>query len=93
MVKEIECIIHGRVQAVTFRAFAKVHADKFGIVGTAENMPDGSVRIVAQGDEKSLETFVEELRKGPEPARVTDIDVTERNERGQYPSFSIIYMM
>ena len=39
-IKQIECVIIGRVQLVMFRDFARRKARKLGIAGTVENLPD-----------------------------------------------------
>jgi len=59
MIKEIECTITGKVQMVMFRDFIQRKARALNISGTVENGEDGSVRVVAQGDEKSLQTFID----------------------------------
>ena len=89
--KEIECIVTGRVQAVSFRAYAKYAADRLGIVGTVENMDDGSVRAVAQGTVNALNEFIEQLRTASDPARIDDVAVTERKTLGTYDGFVIVY--
>lgn len=91
MVKEVECIVTGRVQVVMFRDFTKRNADKLGIVGTVENLDDGSVRAVLQGEEKAVEKLVEKLHKGPPLAHVTGVTVTEKEALGDHDGFTIIY--
>ena len=51
MEKRLECQVFGRVQLVMFRDFVTRKARARGIVGTVKNNPDGSVSVVAQGDE------------------------------------------
>lgn len=89
--KEIECIVTGRVQAVSFRAYAKLAADRLGIAGMVENMDDGSVRVVAQGSMDALNELVLALQTASEPARVDEVRVTEKETLGSYDGFTIIY--
>jgi acylphosphatase len=37
-----------------FRGFVKTLADSFEIKGYAENLPDGRVQIVCEGEEESI---------------------------------------
>jgi len=57
MQKGIKAIITGKVQMVMFRDFVKNNANNFGLYGAVENLNNGSVRVIAQGDEEKLEDF------------------------------------
>ena len=90
MPKEIKAIIRGRVQLVMYRDFAQRKAKSLGIAGIAQNLPNGSVRIIAQGEERNLKKFIGELRKGPVLARVDDVDVIWRDATQKFESFNIV---
>jgi len=75
--KGLEIRIFGRVQGVSFRFFTKRKAIKYNIRGYVMNLPDGSVKTVAVGDEKNLDKFISELRIGPALARVDKIEINE----------------
>ena len=49
----------GRVQGVGYRDRVLRAAEAQGIVGSVRNAEDGSVEIVAQGEEGALKRFVE----------------------------------
>ncbi len=68
--KEVECVFRGKVQQVGFRRFAQKHAEKMGLVGYAENEEDGSLTVVAQGEEADLLLFIDLLKKGPYFSRI-----------------------
>lgn len=85
----IECIITGRVQGVFFRDFAKENADTLGIVGEVKNQKNGSVLLLAEGEKIALETFIVRLSKGPEAARVSNVEVEWKEAENQYNFFSI----
>lgn len=87
---EIKCRIEGRVQGVFYRDFAKRLADGLHIVGTVENMGDGSVEVIAQGHPNALKEFVEHLRVGTEYAKVDKVQVTERPMHEAYTNFSVV---
>ena len=73
--KEIECIVRGKVQGVLFRKFAQERARRLDIVGFIQNLDDGDVEVVAQGEEEQLLEFIEHLKKGPVFAKVEKVDV------------------
>lgn len=68
-----EFFIKGRVQGVGFRWWTRRTADALGVVGTVENLPDGSVRVAARADEATMRVFADKLREGPGMAQVTEI--------------------
>lgn len=63
----------GRVQGVFFRASAREQALARGLTGWARNLPDGSVEVVACGEEAGLKALHGWLRAGPPRARVTAV--------------------
>ena len=76
MERRIVALVSGRVQGVGYRAFAKRKAEELGLSGYAENLPDGRVEVVAEGEEEDLKLFIEFLKRGPRLARVEEVDVT-----------------
>ena len=50
-------VYEGRVQGVGFRATTRSIADGLGVGGRVRNEPDGTVRLVASGDESTLGEF------------------------------------
>ncbi|KAF7845861.1 hypothetical protein BT93_L0290 [Corymbia citriodora subsp. variegata] len=68
------------------RSFTVKQAQSLGITGKVQNASDGTVTGEAQGDESSLEQFVQHLHKGPSAASVSKVDVkdvqTKDGERG-----------
>ncbi|MDZ7703717.1 MAG: acylphosphatase [Trueperaceae bacterium] len=72
----LTALLSGRVQGVGFRAFIQRHALDMSLRGYAENLDDGRVEVVAEGDRDELERLLEKLRQGPAHAVVRDIDVS-----------------
>lgn len=91
MRKRLECQISGRVQMVMFRDFATREARSLGIKGTVKNNPDGTVSIIAEGDEVVLHAFLELLGKGPIFARVDKVTGELSEPLGGYKNFDILY--
>lgn len=70
-------IIEGRVQGVWYRGAMCIEAEALGITGWVRNRVDGTVEAMIQGAPKAVEAMIEWAWRGPERARVTDIEVTE----------------
>ncbi|MDD2753228.1 MAG: acylphosphatase [Candidatus Portnoybacteria bacterium] len=88
--KEIECIITGRVQLVMFRDFATRRGRRLHLAGTVQNLPDGSVLVVAQGTEDKLAKFIELLKKGPILSEVEKVQVAWREPGAALADFKIL---
>lgn len=67
--------IHGNVQGVGFRWFARRVAREDGLTGYAVNLPDGTVEVVAEGPCQACERFVDTLRGRGAPGRVDRVTV------------------
>jgi acylphosphatase len=66
-------VIRGRVQGVGFRWFVMREAERLKLGGYVTNLPDGSVEVVSEGPEASLEMLEQHLRRGPSHAQVDDV--------------------
>lgn len=71
----LTALISGRVQGVGFRAFIRRQALDRDLTGYAENLADGRVEVVAEGDKTDLEDLLVKLRNGPAHADVSDLEV------------------
>jgi acylphosphatase len=67
------CVVCGRVQGVYYRASAQQRALLAGIVGHAHNLADGTVEVLAYGDEPAVAAFIAWLWEGPSAAKVTEV--------------------
>ncbi|MEM9081834.1 MAG: acylphosphatase [Verrucomicrobiota bacterium] len=56
-----QTIFEGRVQGVGFRYSCKDLAKGFDVSGSVENCPDGSVRLILQGEEDEVNEFLAEI--------------------------------
>jgi acylphosphatase len=83
-------IISGRVQGVGFRYFALRAAEQCGVAGTARNLPDGTVEVIAQGAEANVDTFRAQLGRGPSFGRVDRV-LEEPLPVGAHETFRIIH--
>jgi len=84
-----EIIVQGLVQGVGYRFFAIQKAREYGITGYVQNLPDGSVLVVAEGERGILQDFIKELKIGPPSARVTKVDAKFSEKEKNYKNFSV----
>jgi acylphosphatase len=80
--------VTGKVQGVFYRASAQQKAIELDLTGFAQNQPDGSVLIEAEGEEANLNQLVAWCKTGPPRAVVTDVHV-EISTIKHYSEFSI----
>lgn len=80
--------IAGKVQGVFFRAHAREKACALGLNGYARNMQDGSVEILAQGLQPSIEAFIVWCKEGSPAAKVEIVSAQWRPAGEIYNGFS-----
>lgn len=75
----VQLTVRGRVQGVGFRWWAMGEARYLGLSGYAENKPDGSVEIRAQGEDEAVGRMIRLVAEQPSttarPGRVDDYDL------------------
>lgn len=91
MRKEFRAIVRGKVQMVMYRDFAQRKARGLHIVGTVKNLPDKTVEVVAQGEEKDLEGYLKKLNRGSLLSRVENVEVKWQEPSLAFDGFKIIY--
>ena len=82
-------VIEGRVQGVGYRDFVQRRASRLRLTGHVMNLPDGRVRVRAEGGQAQIEELVRELEKGPPLARVEKVVVTWLPVTGKFATFGI----
>lgn len=65
--------ISGRVQGVWFRESTCRKALALGLSGSATNLDDGRVQVMAQGPDEALEELEAWLQHGPPMASVSEV--------------------
>ena len=101
MQKQAILKIYGKVQGVFFRDFSRRKAKELNLSGWVKNEPDGTVQIIAEGEEKGLKELFEwcknatpasdhrEGGQGPNHAKVDKVDVEWFNPTDQFNDFLI----
>ena len=70
-------LVRGRVQGVGFRWFVLREAGRLGLEGYVQNLPDGSVEVVARGAREAVLQLEGALARGPVAARVDGVEKAE----------------
>ena len=91
MKKRVHVFYAGRVQGVGFRATAGETARHVRVSGWVKNLRDGRVELVAEGEEKSLAKFLNELRSGPMHNFIQNIEITWEMSLEELKDFDIRY--
>lgn len=89
MIRKVKILVSGRVQGVYFRLFTQNKAKHFAIKGSARNLPDGRVEIIAEAENLAIEKFIKWCHKGPITARVDQVEITELQHEESLTSFDI----
>ncbi|MCK4326896.1 MAG: acylphosphatase [Candidatus Diapherotrites archaeon] len=90
--KRAHLIISGRVQGVFYRAAVRDAAREFDVTGFVRNCADGTVEVVAEGDDEEVKRFAEAcfINDGTRMAASMEKDFSDIEKR-EYSDFSITY--
>ena len=86
-----EVIIRGLVQGVFFRASTRDEAVRLGVGGWVRNLPDGGVQALFEGEKKKVEEIIGWCHKGPPGARISKVEISWEDYKGEYKHFGIRY--
>ncbi len=90
--KQLTAIVHGTVQGVSFRYYTQRAAIRLGVMGWVANQRDGSVKVVAEADEATLQEFLAFLHQGPPAAHVQRVEAAWAEAISAFPTFSIRFI-
>jgi acylphosphatase len=90
--KQLTAIVHGYVQGVSFRYYTQRAANRLGLTGWVANRRDGTVKVVAEGEEAALQEFLAFLHQGSPVASVQRVDETWREAAGDFQNFSVRFI-
>lgn len=83
----LTALVSGRVQGVGFRWWTRCRALELGLVGQAANLPDGRVRVEAEGPRHSCEQLIELLRGDLTPGFVGSVEASYGPAQGSWTGF------
>ena len=84
----LSAFVKGRVQGVGFRWWTRARALELGLRGSATNLADGRVEVVAEGPRAACETLLELLRGSGTPGRVDFVAERWGEPRGEDDGFA-----
>ena len=88
---EIHVRVTGVVQGVGFRWFVRERARRLGLSGWVRNLPDGSVEVVASGENGQVDLLRAELESGPSGASVEAlVELREEPDAPHASPFAIL---
>ncbi len=82
-------VVSGRVQGVGFRWFVHDAATREGVSGWVQNLPDGRVEAMVEGEAEAVTRIERALRSGPRGACVDEVYVDDDVPSGRYAVFEI----
>lgn len=89
MKQQVTLKITGLVHGMGYRYSSEKEAKNRGLVGYVTNLSDGSVELVAEGQEKALKDFIVWCYNGVGPATVHSIEDSWQDATGKYEDFVI----
>jgi acylphosphatase len=72
----LTALVSGKVQGVGYRRFVQRQCETLRLSGYSENLADGRVEIIAEGEKSELEHLIHWLKKGSTHAIVLNVEVT-----------------
>jgi acylphosphatase len=78
----------GRVQGVGMRWWVRANALELGLVGRAENLADGRVKIIAEGDRAKCALLLARLEGPGTPGQIAHVTHRWDEARGGFVGFT-----
>ena len=88
--RRVQIDIKGIVQGVFFRASTVDVATAIGLKGWVKNQPNGTVKIVAEGNKEGIIKLYDWCKVGPKNAVVDSVDIKWESAKNEFTDFKII---
>jgi len=88
--RNLDAIFHGTVQGVGFRYTTTRLAGEYDVAGIVRNLPDGTVQLVAEGEEAEIRAFLNALRQRL-GRHVRRVDESWSDASGRYSGFHVAF--
>jgi acylphosphatase len=75
-VTRLTALVSGSVQGVGFRYWVRREAESLGLAGSAANLHDGRVEVIAEGPRAACDALLAALRGAGTPGYVADVSVS-----------------
>jgi acylphosphatase len=77
-------IVKGDVQGAGYRAFVMKNAQKLGLLGFGENLADGTVKVVCEGEKETIGKFIRLIKVEDKVTKVENIKPTYGEATGEF---------
>jgi acylphosphatase len=85
----VHATVYGRVQGVGFRYATQRTALEMGLHGFVRNRWNGTVQVVAEGKQATIDRLVSWLQHGPRMAYVTRVETTYQIPTHEFDTFEV----
>ena len=92
MNRRLEAIVFGYVQGVSFRYYTRREAERLQLNGWVANQYDGTVKVVAEGTQDSLQELASFLRYGSPAGRVDRVEINWLDATNEFSRFNVRYL-
>jgi len=82
-------IVKGTVRTAGCRERIHRQANQLGLTGLFEDLGDGKVRIVVEGEKERINEFILSFHEGERLAHFSGFDIEFRNPEGCFGSFVV----
>ena len=89
MNRRVEAIVFGYVQGVSFRYYTRREAERLQLNGWVANQYDGTVKVVAEGTQDSLQELASFLLYGSPAARVDHVKINWLDATNEFSNFNV----
>ncbi len=88
--KCVHLIVFGKVQGVFFRDNTRRKSIELGLKGYTKNLADGTVEVVAQGDEDKINELIEFIKNNPGASNVEGVKLRHK-EPENFKNFEVLH--
>uniref|UniRef100_A0A7S2XVC5 Acylphosphatase-like domain-containing protein n=1 Tax=Fibrocapsa japonica TaxID=94617 RepID=A0A7S2XVC5_9STRA len=90
-IMQAKILLKGQVQGGYFRAQCKNEAFRFrGLLGALRELPDGSTKVVVEGPEQKILSFLKWCKRGPGLTQIVDdVQVEWLDSTGIFDTFEV----
>ena len=92
MNKRLEATVFGYVQGVSFRYYTIREANRLHLNGWVANQYDGTVKVVAEGAQASLQELSRFLLEGSPLARVDQVKADWLEATNEFSNFNVRHL-
>jgi acylphosphatase len=92
MNRRLEATIFGHVQGVSFRYYTIREAARLHLTGWVANKSNGTVRVIAEGPQESLQELSRFLLEGSPLAHVDHVQADWLKATNEFTSFNVRYL-